>query len=98
MLRNAIHAYGMQDADGGQSVVSEEDAVDALYGQMIRSVVADAAKHPDIVASFFDVLSIAKNLERIADHANNIAEDVVYLSTGRIVRHGIDKPEYGKNA
>ena len=35
----------------------------------------------------FDILSVAKNLERIADHATNIAEDVVYLSTGEIVRH-----------
>jgi len=39
------------------------------------------------MAAYLDILSIAKNLERIADHATNIAEDVIYLSTGEIVRH-----------
>ena len=87
MLRAAIQAYGVQDADSGQRIFSEDDAVDALYGQIIRGVVVDAAEHPETMAAFLDVLSIAKNLERIADHATNIAEDVVYLSTGEIVRH-----------
>jgi phosphate transport system protein len=87
MLRTAIQTYGVQDADGGQKVFSEDDAVDAAYAQIIRSVVADAASDPDAMAAYLDILSIAKNLERIADHATNIAEDVVYLSTGEIVRH-----------
>jgi phosphate transport system protein len=87
MLRAAIQAYSMQDADGGQQVFSEDDAVDATYGQIIRGIVTEAADHPDKIAAYLDILSIAKNLERIADHATNIAEDVVYLSTGEIVRH-----------
>jgi len=43
-----------------------------------------------VMAARLDVLSVAKNLERIADHATNIAEDVIFLSTGRIVRHSND--------
>jgi len=89
MLRNAVKAYGSQSADDAQKVFLEEDAVDALYGQIIRKVVALATKQPDDVAGFLDILSAAKNLERIADHATNIAEDVVFLSTGKIVRHGV---------
>jgi phosphate transport system protein len=87
MLRIAVQAYSDQDADGGQKVPREDDAVDAIYAQIIRSVVAEAARSPDSVAAYLDILSIAKNLERIADHATNIAEDVVFLSTGEIVRH-----------
>jgi len=87
MLRAAIQAYGDQNAEDGQNVLSEDDAVDTTYAQIIRSVVADAAGGPDAMAAYLDILSIAKNLERIADHATNIAEDVVYLSTGEIVRH-----------
>jgi len=87
MLRSAVQAYGVQDAASGQSVFAEDDAVDALYGQIIQSIVADAAGQPERMAAFLDVLSIAKNLERIADHATNIAEDVVFLKTGEIVRH-----------
>lgn len=87
MLRSAIQAYSAQDATGGRQVLSEDDAVDALYGQIIRRIVADASANPGMMAAYLDILSIAKNLERIADHAINIAEDVVFLATGEIVRH-----------
>ncbi len=87
MLRSAIQSYSTQDAAGGQRVLSEDDAVDALYGQIIRGIVADASAKPGMMAAYLDILSIAKNLERIADHAINIAEDVVFLATGEIVRH-----------
>jgi phosphate transport system protein len=87
VLAGAIKAYGSQSVEHAKLVFAEEDGVDALYGQIIRRVVDEAAAHPARVASFLDVLSVAKNLERIADHATNIAEDVVYVCTGEIVRH-----------
>ena len=87
MLHNAVKAYGSQLVDDAQRVLLEEDAVDALYGQIIRRLVAEASVSPAKIASFLDVLSVAKNLERIADHATNIAEDVVFVCTGEIVRH-----------
>jgi len=88
MLRNAIKAYGSHDPTDAQKVFLEEDAVDALYGQIIRKVVAQSTEFPERAAAHLDILSVAKNLERIADHATNVAEDVVFLSTGEIVRHG----------
>lgn len=87
MLRSAIQAYSMQDAAAGRQVLSEDDAVDALYSQIIRRIVAEASANPEMMAAYLDILSVAKNLERIADHAINIAEDVVFLATGEIVRH-----------
>jgi len=87
MLHNAVKAYGSQVVDDAQRVLLEEDAVDALYGQIIRRLVAEASASPAKIAAFLDVLSVAKNLERIADHATNIAEDVVFVCTGEIVRH-----------
>jgi len=87
MLRNAVKAFGGASVDDAQKVFLEEDAVDALYGQIIRRVVADASTSPDRVAAYLDALSVAKNLERLADHATNVAEDVVFLCTGKIVRH-----------
>ena len=87
MLHNAVKAYGSQLVDDAQRVLLEEDAVDALYGQIIRRLVAEASVSPAKIASFLDILSVAKNLERIADHATNIAEDVVFVCTGEIVRH-----------
>ena len=87
MLRTAIQAYGDQDAEIWGKVASDDDSVDASYARIIRSVVTDASGDADNLAAYLDILSIAKNLERIADHATNVVEDVVYLSTGEIVRH-----------
>jgi len=87
MLRYAIQAYGNQEVADAEHVYQHEEAVDALYGQIIRRVVQEAAASPGLFASYLDLLSIAKNLERIADHATNIAEDVTFLCTGEIVRH-----------
>lgn len=87
MLRDAMKAYGSQSVDDAENVFRSEDAVDALYGQIIRYVVEEGSRSADHMASLVDVLSVAKNLERIADHATNIAEDVVYVQTGEIVRH-----------
>jgi phosphate transport system protein len=86
-LRNAVEAYSTGDAAAAQKIPRDDDAVDAFYGQFIRKLAAEAAQSPERMAAHLDVLSIAKNLERVADHATNIAEDVVFLSTGEIVRH-----------
>ncbi|MBI4716669.1 MAG: phosphate signaling complex protein PhoU [Planctomycetes bacterium] len=87
MLRAAVQSYGTQDVAGANKVFADEEIVDALYGQLVRSVVAEASRLMQEMASSLDVLSVAKNLERIADHTTNIAEDVIFLCTGEIVRH-----------
>ena len=87
ILRNAIRAYANEDAEAAREVLTEDAAIDAVYGQIVRTIVATTYNAPDTIAAQLDLLSIAKNLERIADHATNIAEDVIFLSTGQIVRH-----------
>lgn len=85
VLHNAIHAYGMQDAGVAKLVLEADPEIDEAYAAIIRQVVQEADR--DQLAGYLDVLSVAKNLERIADHATNIAEDVVFLCTGSIIRH-----------
>jgi phosphate transport system protein len=87
VLRSAIQSYSSNDADLARQVRGQDDAVDALYGQIARNVVAGANGSRVDIAGWLDLLSAAKNLERIADHATNIAEDVIFMSTGQIVRH-----------
>ncbi|MFQ5590902.1 MAG: phosphate signaling complex protein PhoU [Phycisphaerae bacterium] len=87
MLLNATQAFASENSDTARATFVEDDKVDALYEQTIKKIVADQAVSSDGMAARLDILSVAKNLERIADHATNIAEDVVFLSTGRIVRH-----------
>lgn len=93
MLGDAVRAYAMGEPRIALRIREQDDAVDAFYGQFMQKLVADPASSPEAMAIRLDVLSIAKNLERIADHATNIAEDVVYLVTGEIVRHGRRSPE-----
>lgn len=88
VLRASIQAYSTNDANAARMVREQEQAADALYGQIVRAVVASADHTPEKIPAYLDVLSVAKNLERIGDHATNIAEDVIFLSTGKIVRHG----------
>jgi phosphate transport system protein len=87
ILRDALEAYATADAERARTVLRQDEVIDAFYGQFIRKLAAEAAKSPESMSAHLDVLSIAKNLERIADHATNIAEDVIFLSTGEIVRH-----------
>ncbi len=86
-LTTAVRAYASQDADQARVVFGEEEAVDALYGGVIKRIVAESADFAGEPAEMLDLLSVAKNLERVADHATNIAEDVIFLATGEIVRH-----------
>lgn len=92
MLANVVQAYALGDTDLAAQVRSEDDTVDALYGQYLRKMVAVGPATTESMAARLDILSIAKNLERIADHATNIAEDVIYLMTGKIIRHSKIEP------
>ncbi|MFQ5423758.1 MAG: phosphate signaling complex protein PhoU [Phycisphaerae bacterium] len=93
MLHNAMWAYTAEDEDAGRQVITDDRAVDGLYGELVRKAVIEGSQASDSIAAYLDLLSVAKNLERIADHATNIAEDVIYLVTGRIVRHRKESPE-----
>lgn len=87
ILRNSVHSYSTEDLEGAERALRDDAAIDRLYAQIVQHVIAAAPGDADHIAGYIDVLSVAKNLERIADHATNIAEDVIFLKTGRIVRH-----------
>lgn len=87
ILRNVVHSFATEDNDIAKRVMEDDAEIDALYATIVRGVIDRAAKDPDNLAGYVDIISVAKNLERIADHATNIAEDVVFLLTGSIIRH-----------
>jgi len=93
MLRNALQSFAVEDVEMARRAFAQEEHVDVLYEQTIKQIVAQGATSSETMAAQLDVLSVAKNLERIADHATNIAEDVIFLSTGEIVRHGDSVPQ-----
>ncbi len=87
MLHQALEAYVEEDADKARAVLKRDDEVDELYGTVLRDTITYMATHSDNVTAGMAVASCAKYLERIADHATNIAEMVVYMVRGVDVRH-----------
>jgi phosphate transport system protein len=87
MLAQSLRAFVDRDEELARQVLAADDAVDALRDSVTRDLV-DLMKHePDTVETSVDLIFIARSLERIADHATNIAEDVLFLVRGVDVRH-----------
>lgn len=87
MLRRAIDSYVELDSKLARQVVSEDEQVDNLNREIILELTGRMQQHPDQVEPLMHLFSASRHVERIADHATNIAEDVVYMVEGEIVRH-----------
>ncbi len=87
MVKKSLDALVNTDVVLAKEVLAADDEVDRLTKQMLKRTVNAIEKNPDRTKEFFSIRSISKNLERIADSATNIAEDVVYLCSGEIIRH-----------
>jgi phosphate transport system protein len=86
-LRDTIKAFNLSDATLAQTVLRSDDVVDALYHQIVQDMVGMMEADSQQAGLDLSNIMIAKNLERIADHCTNIAENVVYVASGRIIRH-----------
>jgi phosphate transport system protein len=87
MLRRSLDALTATDSGIARAVLEADDEVDAIDRGMYPEVRAAIRGHPDDMEALIRLLRVSQNLERIADHATNIAEDVIYLAEGGIVRH-----------
>ena len=87
MLKDALDAFIKRDAPSAEAVLVRDDVVDTAFRDIFTTLLARMKKDPGNVDRAVGLLFIAKHLERIADHATNIAEQVVYLTRGMDVRH-----------
>jgi phosphate transport system protein len=87
MLLRTLDAFVKGDADEATSVLIADDEVDALRDSVYQELVVYMQTDPTSIPAAVDLMFVARNLERIADHATNIAEDVVFLVKGVDVRH-----------
>ncbi|MEW5800915.1 MAG: phosphate signaling complex protein PhoU [bacterium] len=87
MLKRSLDALVNMDSQLAREVCASDDEVDALNRDMYTRVQTGINQHPAEVESLIHFLSISRHLERIADHATNIAEDVIYMVDGEISRH-----------
>ena len=87
MLRAAIDAFVALDAAAARGVCADDDLVDGLNRQTIHELQDVMRRDPATVTAAVNLLSVSRNVERIADHATNIAKEVIYLVEGHLVRH-----------
>lgn len=90
MVRDSLNAFVSFDAAPARAVCEADDQVDRLCKEVRKFVEARIQEKPDTISGYLDMLLASRNIERIGDHATNIAEDVVYLVEGVIVRHRPD--------
>jgi phosphate transport system protein len=88
MVREALDAFVTQNLEMAQDVLSRDDAVDAFKNQIFRELLTYMMSDPQSIERALNLILIARNLERIGDHATNIAEDVIFAITGDDIRHG----------
>lgn len=91
MLHDALDAFVNRNADLARTVLESDDKVDRYRDDIFQELVRFMTSHPDAVQCGVDLLLISRNIERVADHATNIAEDVIYAVAGRDVRHHIEE-------
>jgi phosphate transport system protein len=87
MLSGALDALVNLDPEGARRVCAADDEADAIHRETFRRTEDAVRRHPDEFPVLTHYLSVSRYLERIADHATNIAEDVIYMAEGEIVRH-----------
>ena len=87
MLKLSLDALVNMDVDTAFKVVTMDDGVDGIHRQVYQLICDEMAHHPDQMAGLINFYLISRHLERIGDHATNIAEEVIYLIEGEIVRH-----------
>lgn len=87
MVRKALDAFVNRDADLARSVLASDDAVDSLRTASYHELISFMEQDPQNIRQALDLLTVTRNLERIADHSTNIAEDVMFLVKGIDVRH-----------
>ena len=89
MVHNVLNAFVERDADAAVRVIERDKAVDDFYNTIFRSLLTYMMEKPASIGQSTHLLFIAKNVERVGDHATNIAEMVYYASTGE---HYVDRP------
>ena len=92
MLRDALDAFVRRDIALAEAVLAKDDELDALKTQIFRELLTYMLQDPSTIEPALDLILISRHLERIGDHATNVAEDVIFMVSARDVRHQLLDP------
>jgi phosphate transport system protein len=87
VLRRSLDAFSKTDAELARSVMDEDDAIDRAQDEVVETMLRAMERDPAAVSQEVDLIMVAKHLERVGDHATNIAEDVILVAEARNVKH-----------
>ena len=90
MLADALDAFVRADAQAGRAVCKRDDQVDNLHDSVFRILLTHMMETPHIISAAMELFLVSRNLERVADLATNIAEDVVFLVEGKSIKHHLE--------
>lgn len=89
MIKNSLDAFVRHDAELAQQVCGDDDDVDRINDQIFRELLTYMMEDPKSITRAVDLILVSRNLERIADHATNISEDVIFIEEGKNIKHHI---------
>jgi phosphate transport system protein len=95
MLRDALDAFVRRDAATARRLCRRDDEVDNLNRQIFRELLSFMIEDPATITRAMDLILVARNLERVADLATNIAEEVVFIAEARIIKHNVEEAPTG---
>jgi len=90
MARDSLHAYVNRDTTLARRVLATDDELDKRKVLITKELTEHIRHFPETTAAALDLLLVARNLERIGDHATNIAENIIFVVEGKDVRHNVE--------
>ena len=87
MLQHSLDAFARLDVERAAAIIDEDEAIDAAFAAILRQLISYMMEDPRTISPALEIVFIAKSIERIGDHAKNIAEAVVQVVKGKDVRH-----------
>ncbi len=96
MVKDSLDSFIKQDVNLARLVLARDDEIDGLKDQIFRELLTFMMSDPSTIPRALQLVLVSRHLERIGDHATNIAEDVIYLVQGKDIRHHIEEKRGGK--
>lgn len=90
LLRRSLDAFARLDTDVARAIIKADDDIDREYDGFLRKLITYIMEDPRAISPSLNLLFLAKAIERVGDHAKNIAESTIYVAEGADVRHGMD--------
>lgn len=87
MLRDSLDAFARQDVELAKNVLAQDEEEDQLKARALTQLIDRLKKDPERSSQYVDLILLSRNMERIGDHATNVAEDVIFMVQGKDIRH-----------